>query len=727
MRNRTTLLTSGTGAVLALALAMTMTATAAESHHRQAGGGHPGAAGVGDPYYPLDGNGGYDVSHYNLDLRYDPATDLLAGRATIKARATKHLSSFNLDLDGLTVRDITVDDRPATWSRDGQELTVVPRRSLPKQQRFTVRVTYDGVPHPIGDPNIGISGFLATDDGFDIAGQPHVAATWFPVNDHPTDKASYRFRVTVPNGPEVVANGDLVDKRSRNGWTSWTWRAEDPMASYLTTVDVGEFDFTTYRRNGVRYLDAIDPDLLGPLAEPSTGTKFAVSQAADSSYKRLARTIAVPAGGATVDFMITRDTEQDWDFAFVEARTVGEDDWTTLPDTLGHTTQDTGQACFDWPGLHPFITTHYQTVDVSAGTCAPSGTTGEWWAASGSSDGPEHWQVDLTPYAGSTVELAISYASDGFVQLAGVFVDDIVVSTGEGSTSFESGFDGWTVPGPPAGSPGNDNDWIIGTVADVPPSPGDIAAGSFARQPEILAFLASNFGRYPWRSAGGIVDDIEDIGFALETQTRPIYSQHFFSDPLSGDGVVVHELAHQWYGDSLAVKRWRNIWLNEGFATYAEWLWSEREGLGTTQQIFDSFAALPADHPWWQVKIGDPGPNQLFEYPVYFRGAMTLHVLRQQVGDPNFFKILRTWAKSRAGDNVTTAEFIALAESISGQDLGGLFRTWLFTTGRPAVLGAAARPGLSTGNSRPCRPRCGSRGTSACTGEPALIVVDRGR
>jgi hypothetical protein len=312
MLTHTTLTTSATAALLTLALATTTTSWAAGSPGGQPGDGHPGAPGVGDPYYPLDGNGGYDVSHYDLRIRYDPSTDVLGGHATIRARATENLSSFDLDLIGLTVRAVTVDGRRARWSRDGQELSVVPRRELDKRERFTVRVKYDGVPQPIENAALGASGFFATDDGFDIAGQPQGAATWFPANDHPTDKASYTFRVKVPNGPKVVANGRLVDRRSRQGWTTWTWQAKNPMASYLATVDVGEFDITAYRRDGIRYLDAIDPDLFDPPAKPSTGTRFAVSQLAESSYKRLAHSISVPAGGASVAFDMTRNTEFDW-------------------------------------------------------------------------------------------------------------------------------------------------------------------------------------------------------------------------------------------------------------------------------------------------------------------------------------------------------------------------------------------------------------------------------
>jgi len=209
---------------------------------------------------------------------------------------------------------------------------------------------------------------------------------------------------------------------------------------------------------------------------------------------------------------------------------------------------------------------------------------------------------------------------------------------------------------------------------------------AFARQPEIIDFLSDNFGEYPFSAAGGIVDDAPGLGFALENQTRPIYSSGFFDNPVNGDSVVVHELAHQWVGDSLALERWQHIWLNEGFATYAEWLWSDREGLGTAQEIFDFFAGIPADDPFWALTIGDPGPDSLFDFAVYGRGALTLHALRTEVGDDDFFRILRQWVRSQEGGNVTTDEFVALAERVSGKALSGLFDVWLFTAEKPAAL-----------------------------------------
>jgi aminopeptidase N len=180
-----------------------------------------------------------------------------------------------------------------------------------------------------------------------------------------------------------------------------------------------------------------------------------------------------------------------------------------------------------------------------------------------------------------------------------------------------------------------------------------------------------------------------EIGFALENQTRPVYSPLFWTVPGLGDIVVVHELAHQWYGDSLAVAAWQHIWLNEGFATYAEWLWSEHEGFGTAQENFDgNYNSIDEGDPFWDVTIGDPGPAQMFDGAVYVRGAMTLHQLRLAVGDEDFFTILRRWAAAHAGGHVTTDQFIALSEEVSGQDLDDLFQTWLFTPGKPELPSA---------------------------------------
>jgi hypothetical protein len=181
------------------------------------------------------------------------------------------------------------------------------------------------------------------------------------------------------------------------------------------------------------------------------------------SYKRLMRTIDLtgvdPADAPTLTFRTSYDTEAAWDHLFVEAHTVGQDDWTTLPDANGHTNNDTGDSCPEgWHELHPWLE-RYQGADCSGSNAS---TGGEWNATSGRSDGWEEWSIDLSAYAGSEVELSISYASDWGVQTVGAFIDDIQVSTGDGTTSFEDDgdqMDGWATPGPPEGSSPNANDW----------------------------------------------------------------------------------------------------------------------------------------------------------------------------------------------------------------------------------------------------------------------------
>lgn len=215
----------------------------------------------------------------------------------------------------------------------------------------------------------------------------------------------------------------------------------------------------------------------GPF-EPHTDAYYLYSQLGDVSYKQVMRTIDVPEGGATLSFWTSYDTEAHWDFLAVEAHTPGEDDWTTLPDLNGHTSQDTGDSCLSgWNELHPQVD-HYQTP----GTCEPTGSTGEWYAASGNSGGWQEWEVDLSGYAGGQVEVSLSYISDWATQGLGVFFDDIEVSTGEGSTSFETDLAGWEITGPPEGSSPNPNNFIRTTAGGFPEAavvatPGSLLAG----------------------------------------------------------------------------------------------------------------------------------------------------------------------------------------------------------------------------------------------------------
>lgn len=431
----------------------------------------PGAASAGDPIVPGSGDGGYDVQHYDLDLRITPrARPSLAATTTITATAAQALSRFDLDLTGLDVSKVTVDGAPAAYTRVPGKLVVTPARPIARGW-FAVSVAYSGTPKEINDPLLGKYGWIRTSDGVFVGDEPDGAHTWFPSNDHPRDKATFGFRVTVPKGLTAVANGELAGTSGSGGSVTYTWRARDPMSTYLAMVDVGRFKVRSGRTpGGVPVYVAVDP-----VADPD---------GLDSVYN--------------------------------------------------------------------------ETVKVT---------------------------------------------------------------------------DAW----------------------------------------------AKLFGPYPFSSTGAVVDDAP-VQFALETQTRPEYVPGMASVPT----VIAHELSHQWFGDSVAVTQWNDIWLNEGFATYAEWMWGEREGSGqTVQRRFDSLYSQAESPDLWKVPPAAPGRAKLFGRSVYERGAMTLQALRTKVGDQRFFAILRAWATEHRGGNATTAQFVALAQRISGMDLHRLFQVWLYEPERP--------------------------------------------
>jgi aminopeptidase N len=201
--------------------------------------------------------------------------------------------------------------------------------------------------------------------------------------------------------------------------------------------------------------------------------------------------------------------------------------------------------------------------------------------------------------------------------------------------------------------------------------------------PKAIRFLTDAWGSYPFDSVGGVVPAVT-LGYALENQGRPVYGRDVFRYG-TARYVVVHELAHQWFGDRVALRRWKDIWLSEGFATYSEWLWEARQGGRTPQRRLLRFYHLfEANNPFWRLRIGDPGPERLFDEAVYDRGAMTVQALRNRVGTRDFFAISRRW--THAGDGVgSTTELKRLAEQVSREQLDGFFRHWLYVTEKPAA------------------------------------------
>ena len=200
--------------------------------------------GVGDSFYPKLGNPGYDVLHYQIELDVDPSANTISALTSIKAQAIENLETFNLDLSGLEVHSVTVDGTDAEFSRSGHELTVQSASPLTASSQFAVEVVYSGSPEAISDPGVPFStlGWLHRDGVIYTVSEPSGSMTWFPSNNHPTDKATYEIQITVPEGITAASNGLLVDETTTGGRATYTWRMDDPMATYLTAVYIGDFD-----------------------------------------------------------------------------------------------------------------------------------------------------------------------------------------------------------------------------------------------------------------------------------------------------------------------------------------------------------------------------------------------------------------------------------------------------------------------------------------------------
>jgi aminopeptidase N len=449
-----------------LLMAATTVAGATPALGTEAPAGTRATADPPDPYFPNLGNRGYDVDHYDLGLRFETPAGL-EGDTKITATAQDALRKFNLDLVDLDVQSVTVDGTPARFRRIGAELVVQPKQPIAGGEQFDVRIKYSGDPKAGSIPGIPApNGWVPTDDGVITLNEPDGASRVFPSNDHPTDKASYTFRLDVPSSKTAIANGDLTSRTEKGDRTTFVWEQGAPMATYLTQLAVGDL---------------------------------------------------------TID---------------------------------------------DQPA-----------------------------------------------------------------------VDGVAIRNAYG------------------------------------PEVRDKAAKAAERTPEMLQFFTQWFGKFPFSTYGVLAPNHGPSGIAFEAQTFSLFGPDMFYDPELASVVLAHELSHQWFGDWVSPASWDETWLNEGFATYAEWLWSDHAlGIPMSTNVED---ALVHAQGYPGAAAADPGRDAMFDHAVYERGALTLHALRLTVGDEKFAEILHRYLEEYGGKTATTKDLVDIASDVAGQDLGDFFEQWL--------------------------------------------------
>ncbi|WP_059016560.1 M1 family metallopeptidase [Mycobacterium sp. M26] len=434
-----------------------------------------GGTPVIDPYLPGNGNFGYRVSRYELDLEYKVAINRLTGTATITAATLASLKTFTLDLsDALSVTKVAVNGRrPANFRTSGGKLHITLGTALPAGAAMSIEVRYGGSPRPIRS-YWGEVGFEELTNGVLVAGQPNGAASWFPCDDHPSAKASYRIQISTDSPYRAVANGELVSRRVRAAHTVWTYEQPEPTSTYLVTLQIGMYGAHKLPKAPVP-MQAVLPD--------------------------------------------------------------------RLQDTFDH---------------------------------------------------------------------------------------------------------------------------------------------DFGRQPQMMKLFVKLFGPYPLSNGYTVVVTDDDLEIPLEAQGISIFGANHCDGSRSSERLIAHELAHQWFGNSVTARRWRDIWLHEGFACYAEWLWSENSGGQTADQWARHYHQKLVASPQ-NLLLADPGPRDMFDDRVYKRGALTLHVLRATIGDEKFFALLRDWTARYRHSTVVTDDFTGLAANYAEVSLRPLWNAWLFSTEVPPL------------------------------------------
>lgn len=410
------------------------------------------------PYFAERGPKGYSVRHYDLALDYRVGPNRLSATAKVQAWADDPLDRIVLDFGTFRIGKVLVNGVAARFAHRGEKLRITPSRRV--RGAFTVEVRYSGNPKPVSS-HWGDVGWEQLTDGVLVASQPTGAPSWFPCDDRPSAKSLFRIAVTTSAEYDVLATGELVSRQRSGATTTWVYEADERMAPYQASVQIGKYSTT-----------------------------------------RL-------------------------------------------------------------PGLVPQRVFHPARIAARV----------------------EH---------------------------------------------------------------------------------------DFGRQEQMFRTFVGFFGPYPFPSYTVVVAD-DELEIPVEAHGMATFGVNHIDGRRGSERLIAHELAHSWFGNSVTAASWRDIWLHEGFACYAEWLWWESCGEGTADEHARRWHRKLATKPL-EFTLADPGEGRIFEDVIYKRGALILHAIRLRLGDQAFFDLLRRWTADRRHGTATTADLAPPVQDLIAEWVQG--RHW---------------------------------------------------